>query len=262
MELPTQQTTPPARIRRPGRLRTGHVLQTTLSVAILLATLFTGFSPKLLTGGLGERFTMLLTPQAGVNPALPTPVLTQRIGIVAGHWGNDSGSVCTDGTTEQQVNYSIASLVQQKLTAQGLQVDLLQEFDPRLDGYLAVALLSIHNDSCTYVNDEATGFKVAASSYSSDANLANRLTSCLVDRYSRGTGLPLHPGSITVNMQDYHAFRDIDPHTTAAIIETGFLYLDYDILTRHPETIANGIVAGIMCFLTNESIESTPGPTP
>jgi len=236
-------------------------LQTTFSVAILLATLFTGFSPKMLTGGLGERFTLLLTPQAGANPAIPTPGQTQRIGIVAGHWGYDSGAVCDNGTNEQQINLTIANLVQQKLTAQGFQVDLLQEFDQRLDGYQAVALISIHNDSCTFVNDQATGFKVAASTYSRDANLTARLTACLIDRYQHATGLPLHPGSITVNMQDYHAFRDIDPRTTAAIIETGFLYLDYDILTQHPGIIADGIVAGVMCYVNNENIEPTPIPT-
>ena len=30
--------------------------------------------------------------------------------------------------------------------------DLLNEFDTRLNGYRAVALVSIHNDSCEYVN--------------------------------------------------------------------------------------------------------------
>jgi len=262
MEIPLPPPPPPERIRPQERIRTGRILQTTLSVAILLATLFTGFSPKMLTGGLGERFNLLLTPQAAANPALPTPEQTQRIGIVAGHWGYDSGSVCANEITEQKVNWDIANLVQQKLTALGLQVDLLQEFDPRLDGYQAAALISIHNDSCTYVNDQATGFKVAASTYSRDENLTNRLTACLIDHYQRATGLPLHTGSITVNMQEYHAFRDIDPRTTAAIIETGFLYLDYNILTQHPDLIANGIVAGIKCYLNIESIEPTPLSTP
>lgn len=254
----------PARstIRPQDRIRTGRVLQTTLSVAILLATLFTGFSPKMLTGGLGERFNLLLTPQAGVNPAIPTAEQTLRIGIVAGHWGNDAGSVCENGTTEQQVNLSIATLVQQKLISQGVQVDLLQEFDPRLNGYQAAALVSIHNDSCTYVNEEATGFKVAAAQSSRDPNLASRLTACLFDRYGRVTGLPFHAGSITNDMTGYHAFDEIDPRTTAAIIETGFLYRDYDILTQRPDLIADGVVAGIMCFVNTESVEPTRMPNP
>ncbi|MBU2611403.1 MAG: N-acetylmuramoyl-L-alanine amidase [Chloroflexi bacterium] len=250
--------------RPQNRNRTGRIFQTTLSVAILLATLFTGFSPKMLTGDLGGKFNLLLTPQAGVNPLLPTAEQTVRIGIVAGHWGNDAGSVCENGTTEQQVNLSIATLVQQKLIAQGVQVDLLQEFDPRLNGYQAAALVSIHNDSCTYVNEEATGFKVAAAQSSRDPNLASRLTACLFDRYGRATGLPFHAGSITNDMTGYHAFDEIDPRTTAAIIETGFLYRDYDILTQRPGLIADGIVAGIMCFVNNESVEPMrlPNPSP
>jgi N-acetylmuramoyl-L-alanine amidase len=248
-------------MRQPERMDTGRIWQTALSVAVLLATLFTGFSPKMLAGGLDERFGSRYTPQPGANPAaVSTAEPVQRIGIVAGHWGNDSGTVCANGVTEQQVNYAIANLVRDELSAWDYQVDLLQEFDPRLDGYQAVALISIHNDSCTYVNDQATGFKVAASEYSRDANLTGRLTACLVDRFQRAAGLPIHPGSITVNMQDYHAFRDIDPRTPAAIIETGFLYLDYDILTQRPDLIANGIVAGVMCYLRNESVEIAPTP--
>jgi N-acetylmuramoyl-L-alanine amidase len=262
MDTPTPPPPQPIRTRLPEQSRTGRILQTALSVGILLATLFTGFSPGILTGGLGERFNRLRTPQPDVHPVIPTAVQTQRVGIVAGHWGNDSGAVCADGVTEQQVNYDIASLVQQGLTGKGIQVDLLQEFEPRLNGYQAAVLLSIHNDSCTYINDEATGFKVAAAKSSRDPNLARRLTACLVDRYARATGLPFHAGSITGDMTDYHAFDEIDSRTTAAIIETGFLYKDYDILTQHPRLIADGIVAGIMCYLNNESIETAPVPTP
>jgi len=62
-------------------------------------------------------------------------------------------------------------------------------------------------------------------------------------------------------MTSYHAFTEIDPLTTAAIIETGFLNLDQEILTKKPELIADGIMAGIQCYLNNESVSSTPTPT-
>jgi N-acetylmuramoyl-L-alanine amidase len=245
-----------------GGIRTGRILQTAFSVAILVATLFTGISPKMFTGNFTSILALLMTPQPETSAAIPTSQHIVRIGIVSGHWGNDSGSVCTNGTTEQQVNLVIASLVRQKLAAQGFQVDLLQEFDPRLNGYLAAALVSIHNDSCDYINEQATGFKVASAVASRDPNLSTRLTSCLRDRYGRLTGLPFHPGSITVDMTDYHAFREIDPATTAAIIETGFLNKDYDTLTQHPDMVADGVVAGIMCFVKNENVAPQPVPTP
>ena len=163
--------------------------------------------------------------------------------------------------TEADVNLKIAALVQEQLTQRGYQVDLLREFDTRLNGYRALAIVSIHNDSCEYINDQATGFKVAAALNTNDINRANRLTACLVDRYQRITQMNFHAGSITSDMREYHSFREIDPNTVAAIIETGFLNLDREILTKHTDRIAEGVVEGILCFANNESIESTPVPS-
>ncbi|MEW6403179.1 MAG: N-acetylmuramoyl-L-alanine amidase, partial [Chloroflexota bacterium] len=179
---------------------------------------------------------------------------------------NDSGAVCynSDGDveiTEADVNMQIASIVQKRLVEQGFQVDLLNEFDTRLNGYRAVALVSIHNDSCEYVNDEATGFKAASSLDTRDVNRAQRLTACLVDRYQRATGLTFHAGSITGDMREYHAFSEIDPATITAIIETGFLNLDRRILTEQTDLVAEGVVQGILCFVNNESVQPTPLPT-
>jgi N-acetylmuramoyl-L-alanine amidase len=79
-------------------------------------------------------------------------------------------------------------------------------------------------------------------------------------RYAAITGLQNHSGSITENMTDYHAFNVIDTSTPAAIIETGFLYLDRDLLVNHPDVVANGITAGILCFVRSENIEPTTTP--
>lgn len=189
------------------------------------------------------------------TPPLPTSGLTPRlghIGIIAGHWGNDAGAVCEDGLTEVSVNLDIARRVQSQLERLGYQVDLLEEFDTRLTGYRADALLSIHADSCKYVNDEATGFKVASAAHRSTANQDSQLVDCLTQHYARRTGLPFHAGSITYDMTDYHGFFEIAPTTPAAIIETGFLYLDRDILTRDTDKIAAGIVEGLVCFLEGQ----------
>jgi N-acetylmuramoyl-L-alanine amidase len=147
------------------------------------------------------------------------------------------------------------------LTQAGYEVDLLREFDSRLNGYRALAIVSIHNDSCEYINDQATGFKVAAALNTHDVNRANRLTACLVDRYERTTGMTFHAGSITGDMREYHAFREIDSNTVAAIIETGFLNLDREMLTQHTETVAEGVAQGILCFAKNESIVPTAVPS-
>jgi N-acetylmuramoyl-L-alanine amidase len=239
------------------RKRFPAIFQTTLLVAALVATLFTAFPPKgLFSGNISDQLAVLLTsePDGVVLPGTPLPQV--RIGIVAGHYGNDSGAVCANGTTEVEVNFKIATLVQQKLTALGFQADVLEEFDPRLQSYRAAALVSIHNDSCEYVNDQATGFKVAAAMSSRDLNLANRLAICLRDRYQSTTNLPLH-NSVTNDMTLYHAFDEISPNTTAAIIETGFLNLDYKILTEQPDLVASGIINGILCYINNESLAPT-----
>ncbi len=248
---------------RRRRARSFRLMQSVLGIAILLATLFTALPSRgLVSGNLYERLSVILTPRSEESVALITqPQL--RIGIVAGHSGNDSGAVCLDGNgnvtlTEADVNLKIAAIVQEQLTQKGYQVDLLREYDTRLNGYRALAIVSIHNDSCEYINDQATGFKVAAALNTNDVNRANRLTACLVDRYQKITELSFHAGSITADMREYHSFREIDPSTVAAIIETGFLNLDREILTKQTDRIAEGVVEGILCFANNENIEPTP----
>jgi N-acetylmuramoyl-L-alanine amidase len=248
------------------RIKSLYAVETTILVAILLATIFVAWTPtNFSTASLSDKLALLLTPQPAGNAAGPIQQAL-RIGIVSGHRGNDSGAVCVDDTgkvtlTEADVNYQIAELVQKKLNDRGFQVDLLNEYDTRLNGYRAVAIVSIHNDSCQYINDQATGFKVAAALNTRDINRANRLLVCLVDRYHQATGLTFHSGSITPDMTGYHSFSEIDPNTIAAIIETGFLNLDREILTQHTDQVADGIVNGILCFVNNENVEPTPIPT-
>ena len=248
------------------RLRPVRVLGSTIGLAILLATLFNLWTPSksLFAGSFSDKIGLMLTSQPENNfVATPQPQL--RIGIVAGHAGSDAGAVCRDETgnitlTEADVNEDIASRVQEILVEEGYQVDLLNEFDTRLNGYRAVALVSIHNDSCDYINDDATGFKLAAALNTHDVNRASRLTECLRARYGNVTGLNFHAESITNDMRGYHAFDEINPNTIAAIVETGFLYLDQDLLVKETEKVAYGVAQGILCFARNENIEPTPIP--
>jgi N-acetylmuramoyl-L-alanine amidase len=82
-----------------------------------------------------------------------------------------------------------------------------------------------------------------------------------VDRYQRATNLTFHAGSITNDMRQYHAFSEIDPNTITAIIETGFLNLDREILTKETDRVASGVTQGILCFINNENVLPTPNPT-
>ena len=241
---------------------TFYQLQVVVSVAFIVATLFTAWTPaSLLPGNLTKKLSEALAP-ISVTPlpdsATPTPRPKPRIGIVVGHWddNNDPGAVCPDGLTEFEVNQSIATLVRSILIENDLDVDILKEFDYRLNGYSANALISIHADSCDYINDQATGFKVTAAMSSPYPERAERFTACIRDRYFNATGLKFHSGSVTPDMSSYHAFDEINQETTAAIIETGFLNLDRQILTTQEDLVAKGIADGILCYVRNEDINS------
>lgn len=193
------------------------------------------------TGSGGGALAIYAGPTPTRDPSRPL------IGIVAGHAGYDPGAVCPDGLTEAEVNLSIATEVIRLLERRGLQADLLEEFDEQLDGYRAAALVSIHADSCNVPG--ATGFKVARVTESAIPVAEDRLVACLNQEYAAQTGLPQHPASITDSMTNYHAFREIDPLTPGAIIETGFLLDDRLLLTFRPKVVARGIAGGIVCFL-------------
>lgn len=141
----------------------------------------------------------------------------------------------------------IAREVVAQLIHSGYQVDLLEEFDDRLSGYGADALVSIHADSCDVPG--ATGFKVARITDSAIPEDEDRLVDCLYTQYEATTGLPPHPNSITDNMTNYHAFREIDFYTPGVIIETGFLLEDRDSLVHRSALVAQGIATGVICFL-------------
>ena len=109
-----------------------YQIQIVIGAAFVLATLFTLWTP-------GVSFDT--TQPDGLNFGPPPDLISEqssagpseiedeiRIGIVAGHWGNDSGAVCSDGLTEAEVNLEIASLVQKNLADRGYKVDLLKEF--------------------------------------------------------------------------------------------------------------------------------------
>lgn len=269
-------------------IRLGLVMQTfglIVLTGIGLATLFTWWTPdSFLPPESADRLAIALATQAGVE-GLPTtpdgtgessesaPVTTAEapqftevpsiqnvIGIVSGHRGThrttglpDPGAVCADGLTEREVNEQVALQVVELLQGEGYRVDLLDEFDARLTDYRALALVSIHADSCEYINEVATGFKVASlvATESATAEQDQLLVRCLIDNYTEATGLSFHP-SVTYDMADYHTFWEIAPDTPGAIIEIGFMYLDRDLLTNHSDQVALGIARGILCYARSD----------
>ncbi len=227
-------------------------------IAFASATVFTLWSPSSLLFSKAEYFAAA-TPvgdNAAAIPPTAAPAALPVVGVVAGHSGpqNDPGAVCPDGLTEAAINLEAANRVKAILEQAGLRVDLLNEFDDRLNGYKALALVSIHADSCAYINDQASGFKVARALYDQSPGKSDRLVACLTDRYKDRTGLNFHAGSITFDMTQYHGFNELDANTPGAIIEVGFLNLDRELLSNHPDLVAQGVAEGILCYARNEPV--------
>jgi len=196
-------------------------------------------------------------PSAGQSDDQSTDQSTAvpHIGIVAGHWGSDTGATCPDGLTEVDINLDVAQRVVYILQALGYQADLLAEFDPRLEGYQADVLISIHADSCEAfpnANPPASGFKVASVEDSLMPEEEERLVACLAQCYAARTGMYFHANSITYDMTRYHTFYEIGNQTPGAIIETGFMLNDRRLLTQRADLVAQGIVDGIVCFIEGE----------
>lgn len=247
----------------------GGVFRTFFIVVIaagLLATIFTWWTPsQFLTDQLKMELsiaqaTSQVTP---VPTGLPTPNWLRRIGIVAGHRGpeDDPGAVCPNGLTEAEINFAVAQMVVRNLSARGYAVDLLDEFDPRLDAYQAAALVSIHANTCQqWPGEVVSGFLIStAAARMMSQGGDDVLVECIAGYYGQTSGLQRREG-LTVDMTDYHTFREIHPTTPAAIIELGFLLADQTVLTDRQDALAQGISDGVLCFLEPNHLPPTSIP--
>lgn len=222
-------------------------------VAVISATLFTALPAT----GIGFKSPLFQPGQNnGESFGSETPIVTLRVGLVVGHWGHDVGAICPEslgGFREVDINYTIADLTRQYLQSEGVNVDLLKEFDEQLKEYKGDALISIHADTCEYIPELGTGYKIAEAVDNKRPEQAARLMACLNNRYESITGLR-YDHRVTPDMTSYHAFSEVDPNTPAVIIETGYMNQDRELLTKNPSLVARGITAGIMCYLNREEI--------
>jgi N-acetylmuramoyl-L-alanine amidase len=248
------------RITRASGRGTTRYFWWTIGLGAVLATAFITFAPSALSPeSIGNSFAGVINPTPGGGGMA---AFKWRRGIRAAPPPHDSGATCEDGLTEVSINENVALQVKSILERQGYLVDLLEEYDPRLAGYKALAVVSIHTDSCQFQGDQATGFKVAASQAGTAAGASQTLTACLQNRYAARTHLPYNPGSITWDMTGYHAFSEVDPSTPVTIIEIGFMYMDRNFLRDHSDSVAQGIADGVLCFSRNEPIGTIEAATP
>jgi N-acetylmuramoyl-L-alanine amidase len=239
-----------------GFLRTMFVV---LLSAGLVATILTWFTdpqflnPDVVKGLQGNRPALIadVTTAPTFQPTqISTPNWLQRVGVVAGHRGpeNDPGAVCEDGLTEAEINFNVAQQIVSNLRALNYTVDLLDEFDPRLNDYQAAALISIHANTCQDFGEVVSGYLVAKAASRPDGGIDTILAECLAQKYENRVPLERR-FSLTLDMTDYHTFREIHPLTPAAIVELGFMLADRELLTEQPELLAQALTEGVICFL-------------
>ncbi|MDX2139315.1 MAG: N-acetylmuramoyl-L-alanine amidase [Chloroflexota bacterium] len=262
-----------ARRRKQEETFIGGVLRLVIIVVVaggLTATIFTWFTPPaLISQDVRDDLSAALATDAVssgdgfatfVPTAAPTPNWLKRIGIVSGHRGGDiydPGAVCLDGSgnavrpNENDINFSVAEPLVNNLRAMGYTVDLLDEFDPRLNNYQAAALVSIHANTCQEWpgGEVVSGFLIAGpAARTSMRGNDDLLVGCIAQYYGAIMGMQRREG-VTRDMTDYHNFREVHPQTPAAIIELGFMLADWDKLTTQPDLMAQAIQNGILCFV-------------
>lgn len=280
VEQPPVRTSAPARKRSEGRRRAarrtvgviGGLVRSLIIVAAaagLTATIFTWWTPSgFMPGSVRQDLSVAIATSDAANAALfgvPTPLVTPNyarlVGVVSGHRGpqNDPGAVCPDGLTEASINFAVAQRVVDNLRARGYSVDLLDEFDPRLDNYQAAALVSIHANTCQSFGEHVSGYLIAGPAARVTARGNDQLlVDCISRHYAAASGLQRREG-VTLDMTHYHNFREIHPLTPGAIIELGFMLADRQVLTERQDDLARGITDGILCFI-DPMLMATPVP--
>jgi hypothetical protein len=228
-------------------------VQTVISAAVLVATLFTLWNPRKLFGtpNIYDLFQSGAAIETAISGAVPDDDV--QIGILAGEWQNSTGEVCADGTLEVDININIANRVKLDLEDKKYKVDLFPEFDLDLLNYEADVLVAVYSGSCLQNPLPPSGFMVGTSLTAENPDAVNALAVCLAVSYQESTRLPFSYEVINPDHPSYHIFRDIHVDTPAIIIEIGKLSTDRDLIEKNTTSIVDGITGGIECFLESAS---------
>ncbi len=226
--------------------------QSVISIAIVMATLLTLWNPRKLLST--PNLSALLRAEAAQTqePSSQSADTSNHIGLLAGHWQNESGEVCSDGLIEADVNQAITDRVSQELTEKGYIVDIFPEYDLSLLNYKSTAFVAIYSGSCSDSPMPPSGFMVATSLTAQIPEKINQLAVCLSEEYQKTTGLSFSYEVLNPDHPSYHIFRDIHAETPAVMIEVGSLKTDRGLLVNQAGKVTDGIVDGILCYLDSQ----------
>jgi N-acetylmuramoyl-L-alanine amidase len=235
--------------KKPKAFSVMSSFQTIIGIAIVMATLLTLWNPRKLLST--PNLNALL--QAELSQAQQSTSQVEdtgnHIGILAGHWQDNPGEVCSDGLIEADINQAISTRVSQNLTDLGYKVDIFPEYDMALLNYRSAAFVAIYSGSCNESPLPPSGFKIATSLTAQNPDKVNQLAVCLGEQYQKATKLPFTYEVLNPDNPSYHVFRDINSDSPAVLIEIGSLKTDRNLIVSHSDTVSNGIAAGILCYL-------------
>ncbi len=244
----------PDQPRRKPEFSVSNSVQTVVSIGLVMATLLTLWNPRKVFNT--TSLTNLLDAEAtqAAEEAKSQEDPNRRIGILAGYWEDSPGEVCADGLIESDVNYDIANRVKSLLEEEGYQIDLFPEYDLEFLNYEGAAFIALYSGSCAEVPLPPSGFSIGGSYLAQDPDEIDRLATCVSKEYQDATSLPFTYEVIDQDHASYHIFRDIDPTTPAIRLEMGSLKTDRLALITQADATAEGIAAGILCYINNEEI--------
>lgn len=247
----TETALPSHKRENPRSYSVLRMIQSVIIIAVAMATLFTFWNPHNFFSS-QNSIALLPTPaNAGSSNSSSNRIL---IGIQVGHYKHNEGFTCPDGIKEVDVDYVIANKISLLLGASQIVTEVLNEYDFNLINYKADALISIHTRSCTDPSAAASGFTLGTSISAKETEKTNSLAACLAEQYTKNTGLAFSYQVIPDDQVESHTFLDINPQTPAVQIEAGSLAVDRDILLEGSDRVANGITAGILCYLKSQGL--------
>lgn len=248
-----EDTPEPEAERNPAPYTVLSGFQTVLSFAIVMATLLTLWNPRKLLSTPNLSALLRAETSQMVGTGAEVEDTTDHIGILAGHWQDNPGEVCSDGLIEADVNQALAARVSQELTDMGYKVDVFPEFDLTLLNYHSAVFVAIYSGSCADSPPPPSGFKVASSLTAQIPDQVNQLAICLSEEYQEATQLLFSYEVLNPDHPSFHIFRDIHAETPAVLIEVGSLKTDRSLIVSRAGTVSDGIVAGILCYLNLQS---------
>ena len=195
-------------------------------------------------------------PAAGAAPA-PTPTPLFKVGIQAGHWPEAGAPSCHDAYSndpaykdytvgETTINHAVRDKVVailRDVLGPHYQVDALNGDGGKDDvpkNYAADAFLALHCEWCETQNELNAGYKVsrykgtfAKEGKDGSGDGSDRLVDLVWEHYGPATGLSRdkQSGHYTRNMLEYYGVANLAQGTPGAIIEMGWLYRDYTVLS-------------------------------